>query len=106
MHLFHLSVGLCDNFQPSYNEKKTGKIVKFMKICQTVKILTKDGQRITLLKLVIPPNLLRKENNCLILPPEGPLQARGRNTRVFLKFNLIDCISRVIIKKRKNRTKY
>ena len=42
-----------------------------MKIWQTVKILTKDGQRITLLKLVIPPNLLRQENVCLIPPTLG-----------------------------------
>ena len=30
------------------------------------KILTKDGQRETLSKLVIPPNLLKEENVCLI----------------------------------------
>ena len=46
--------------------KKPVKIVKFMKICQTGKILTKDGQRETVLELGVPPNLLKKENVCLI----------------------------------------
>ena len=46
-----------------------------MKICQTVKRLTKDGQRGTILKLVIsPPNLLKQEKFCLI-PPEAEHQS-------------------------------
>ena len=46
--------------------KKPAKIVKYTKIRSTVKILTKDGQRGTILKLVVPPNL--QENVCLIPP--------------------------------------
>ena len=46
--------------------KNPVKIVKFMKIHQTGKIFTKDGQRETVLKLAVPPNLLKKENVCFI----------------------------------------
>ena len=44
-----------------YHEKNA-KVVKFTKIHQTFKILTKDGQRRTVLKLVGPRNLLKQEN--------------------------------------------
>ena len=51
--------------------KKTAKIVRFTKIRQSVRNtydVTKDGQRVTVLKLVVPPNLLKQENVCLIPP--------------------------------------
>ena len=62
----------------SYREK-TAKIEKFTKL---FKILTKGGLSRTLLKLVVPPNLLKQENICLIPLTYGSLQGRGQNTLV------------------------
>ena len=56
---------------------KKAKIVKFTKICQTGKVLTKDGQRGTALKLVVPPYLLKQEKVCLILTNSGSLHVPG-----------------------------
>ena len=58
-----------DNFRRFFRNK-SAKIVKFSKIPNPGKILTKDGRRATVLKLVDPPNLLKQENVCLI-PREG-----------------------------------
>ena len=61
-HLFHFSESLCNNFQQSYPNKKLLKLSKLRKSAKPLKILTKDGQRRTVLKFITPPNLLKEEN--------------------------------------------
>ena len=55
--------------------KKLAKLANFLKSAKPVKILIKDGRRGTILKLIIPPNLLKQESVCLIPPTQGWLHA-------------------------------
>ena len=65
-HIFHPSEDHCDNFSLSYHEIKRVKWSNLRKFAKPLTILTKDCEGGKVLKLVVPPNLLKQENVCLI----------------------------------------
>ena len=74
--LFHLLEVRFNNFQPSYHKKQL-KSTNLRISVEQLKILIKDGQRGTVLKLVIPLNLLKQENVCLNPPSKDCCSREG-----------------------------
>ena len=62
--------------------KKPSKVVKFTKIDQTLRNTYLTGPKGSRIKLVVPSNLLKQENVCII-PREGEHPSRTFSVEVF-----------------------
>ena len=75
-HLFYLSAVRWDNFQPNYNEKPA-KMSNLRESSKPLKIYTKDGQRGTVSKLVVPLIHLSKKIFVSFRPPRTGCRREG-----------------------------